>query len=524
MSDDQSLSGGFPSLPLIEADSTVVQTRGPWSLDEKSRTRFDAEMEDSVDELIGPVDEASLPAPPRPGEPPLQTPPPRAAAPAPVAAPASASPRSAVPAPAAAPGLLPRRSDSQQIIGGKYLVEARIGAGGMGNVYRVKHTELGKTFALKIMRSVLVDDEAARRAFFREARLASGLSHPQIVSIVDFGDDPAYGVYMVMELIDGEPLRKVLGSRGRFPLKQAGELMLQIADAIRYVHEKGVVHCDIKAENVLLVTERSELGRRAFRAKLLDFGLARAQANPTESVNIQGTPAYLAPERIKGAAPAPSMDIYALGILFYELLTGSPPWLGAMHLVLACHVNEQPRAVSEVIGQTVDERVEAFIKKALAKDPAARHPTVGQFIYELRTTMEMLGFDARRRTASQGVRRGKRSTELVEAAFADGPLPLAVFNIEGTILIGNKAFSIFLYREPVDLRGVDLAETPLAQACPSMRHEIRTALAEGRTVRVGFQIPAEGGGPPVRLVAWLQPGPEDADHVYCAIHVANTWL
>src|SRR5206468_1554139 len=130
--------------------------------------------------------------------------------------------------------------EERKIIGGKYQTEARIGEGGMGRVYRVRHVDLGKTFALKIMRTVTADDEKLRQAFFREARLASSLSHPQIVSIVDFGQDATFGVFMVMELLDGEPLKRILRERGRFALRAACDVMLQVADAVKYVHEKGI--------------------------------------------------------------------------------------------------------------------------------------------------------------------------------------------------------------------------------------------------------------------------------------------
>jgi serine/threonine protein kinase len=253
--------------------------------------------------------------------------------------------------------------------------------------------------------------------------------------------------------------------------------------------------------------------------KLLDFGLARpSQTGLTSSVSIQGTPAYIAPERIKGMAPAPSMDIYALGILFYELLTGAPPWTGALHLVLASHVNEKPKALSEVLGEPIDEQVEALVQKTLAKEPEERQKSVSAFIYELRTTMEMLGFGTRRRSRSRPA--PKPRNDIVEATFADCPLPLAAFSGDGTILVGNKAFSMFLYRDALDLRGVDLRETPMGRACPSITHDIRTVMYEGRAVQVPLST-VGSDGKPVNLVMWLTPGPEDTEHVYCAIHLVG---
>jgi serine/threonine-protein kinase len=421
--------------------------------------------------------------------------------------------------------------DDRKIIGGKYEAEARIGEGGMGRVYRVRHVELGKTFALKIMRSVMADNEKLRQGFFREARLASSLSHPQIVSIVDFGQDPALGVFMVMELLEGEPLKKILKERGRFSVRAACDVMLQIADAVRYVHSKGIIHCDLKAENVLLASERSETGRRAYRVKLLDFGLARPHTGGDRSMTLSGTPAYIAPERIRGARPAPSMDIYALAILFYELLTGGPPFSGSLETVLYHHVNDPPPSPSEAVtkagGDPLDERVEALILKALAKDPAERQQSVGAFMYELRTAMEMLGYTTRRRSRSPKPSRSSSSSSrsdlsfnFVEGLFAECPLPLAVLSSEGQILVGNKAFSVFVCGDKVDLRGTSLSDTSLLRACPTLLKDIRSVLAEGKTVQVGLSTPGKNGLP-TQLLLWLTPGPPDTQHVYCAIHLVG---
>ncbi len=549
MSDENKSIGNkeFPSLMSIpeinQEDATAVETHGPWTLDDDSRhgdsgdsgspaNRFDDSHDSASRPDLGSAAEArdslldlpELPELPDPTGHTKPLPPSPSQKISPFHAPkgdgegrGGSTRQKTEPAHSAAAQI---ENHGRQIIGGRYEIQARIGEGGMGRVYRVKHLGLGKLFALKIIRSVLADDEGARRAFFREARLASGLSHPSIVSIVDFGEDPSYGVYMVMEIVEGEPLRKVLREKGRFAIRQATDIMLQIADAIRYVHEKGVVHCDIKAENILLASERSEAGRRVHRVKLLDFGLARPhESNSSASMSIQGTPAYIAPERIKGAAPAPSMDIYALGILFYELVTGAPPWNGALHLVLACHVNEAPKPLSQVLGEPVDERVEALIAKTLAKDPEDRQKSVNAFIYELKTLCEMLGFQTRRRSRSRPAPKATRN-DIVEATFAECPLPLAAFSSDGTILVGNKAFSVFLYREQVDLRGVSLRETPIARACPNLSHEIRTVLAEGRTLQVPLETMGADGST-VELAMWLSPGPEESENVFCAIHLVQ---
>ena len=517
------LVGGPGEVPKEEA--TIAQTRGPWTLEDSQPGRDDSWEEVAESDLPAVPDAAAATAPrlnstPLPVPMPAQATEPAAkAAPArkperQASAPASSDPEPSIIIDAWEPSADPVGSTGK-LIGGRYAVEARIGEGGMGRVYRVKHRELGKTFALKIMRSFLAADENARKAFFREARLASSLSHPAIVSIVDFGEDPALGAYMAMELLDGEPLKNIL-KKGRMPLRQACDIMLQIADAIRYVHDKGVVHCDLKTENVLVSSERTETGRRKPSVKLLDFGLARLHENAGQSMALSGTPAYLAPERIRGAAPAPSMDIYSLGIVFYEMVTGAPPFTGPIESVLFKHINDPPPPPSVTAGD-LDERVEALIMKSLAKRPGDRQKNVGAFIYELRTAMEMLGYGTRRRSRSKTAE--QRGSDFVGGLFADCPLPLAVFNADATILVGNKAFSKFVAGGAIDLRGVDLKQTAMVRAAPGMVDEIRSVASTGRPGRVSMTTRASGGGT-LELIAWLTPS-ADGEQVYCAIHIVS---
>jgi serine/threonine protein kinase len=395
-----------------------------------------------------------------------------------------------------------------QIIGNKYAVEERIGQGGQGRVYRVKHLDLGKVFALKLMRTQLSDDEQARKDFFREARLASGMSHPGIVSIVDFGQDPELGVYMVMELVEGVSLKHALAERGRFQLRPACDIILQIADAIQYVHQKGVVHCDLKSENVLVATAW-ETGRRSQRVKLLDFGLARPSTSTTQSVTVAGTPSYIAPERIRGARPAPSMDIYGLGIMFYELLTGAPPFTGTLDEVLRNHLQETPVAPSVILGKdALDQRIEDVLMRSLAKRPEDRPDSVGALVYELRTAMEMMGIGRTRRAKP----RQEPRNELTDVLFAECPLPLAALDGEGAVVACNKAFAIFLVGEPVDMRGVSLSKTALPEACPTFLDELARVQREGAAAQVPIETPQ------AKLLAWLTPAPTDGT-VFCAIHV-----
>ena len=292
-----------------------------------------------------------------------------------------------------------------QTVGDRYQIVDSIADGGMGRVHRVTHLHLGKTFALKQMHDTFRSDESFRAKFYQEARLASSLSHRNIVSIVDFGEDPTIGVFMVMELVEGDMLSLRLRNQERLPLRMACEVILQIADALHYIHKAGIVHGDIKPDNILLRRAgRSELNR--WNICLLDFGLARAQSGTSEDEHIEGTPAYMAPEVICGKPLQEACDIYSLGILAYQVVTGTPPFRGELRELMAQHLGKVPAPLAEVAGTPMDERLEALIMKALEKDPKNRQASMEAFIFELKTVMDMLGFGRRRGkkvAASRGV-------------------------------------------------------------------------------------------------------------------------
>jgi serine/threonine-protein kinase len=273
------------------------------------------------------------------------------------------------------------------VIGGRYIVEGQLGRGGMGRVLKVKHSALGKEFALKVIKSRIATNPKIREMFYREARLASSLTHQNVCSIVDFGQDAVHGLFMVMELLDGSTVHQKLRTTGRFSPKVACDVMWQVADAMRFIHSRTILHGDIKTENIFLV--KTTLQRRLI--KLLDFGLARPDLGQSEGMD--GTPEYMAPERIEGAAASQASDIYALGIVFYELLTGSVPFSGTMEEVLRMHREQPVPAPSKLINEPLDERADELIARATHKDPTKRHPDIPAFMYELRALMTMLGMD-----------------------------------------------------------------------------------------------------------------------------------
>ncbi len=264
-----------------------------------------------------------------------------------------------------------------ETVGGRYALDGRLGEGGMGHVYRARHIQLGKAFALKIISPAFATDNAARLRFNQEAKLASEISHPNIVSVVDFGEDAQFGAYMVMELVEGEPLI----APGVLPMsvKRAIDVLGQVADALDHIHKRGIVHGDVKAENIMLTAEQAGARRRRI-VRLLDFGLAR-RPDLAEEEGVSGSPHYLAPERALGKAATVATDIYALGVLGYLLVTGTLPFDGQIVEILLRQVQADPDPPSQRLGEPVDAALEALILRAMAKDPAKRHPEAAAFRY-----------------------------------------------------------------------------------------------------------------------------------------------
>ena len=359
----------------------------------------------------------------------------------------------------------PRGARGGDVIGGRYVVEGQLGRGGMGRVMRVRHQALGKAFALKLIKSAIATDSRIRELFYREARLASALAHDNICSIVDFGQDDVFGLFMVMELLEGQTAHAKLRATGGLQPKVACDVMWQVGDAVRFIHGRQILHGDLKTENIFLV--RTPAQRRL--VKLLDFGLSRADLGRTEV--IDGTPEYLAPERIDGAPCSQASDIYALGVVFFELLTGALPFTGDTDVVLTKQRTQPLPAPSKLVHEPLDERADEIVARATAKDPAKRHPDVQAFMYELRTLMGMLGMEqgggaARRRALAPEAARERRELDhRVKAGaevFAAIPLPMASCDIGGRVRAANHAFLEFL-GVAGDAGGLELRDSALPE-------------------------------------------------------------
>src|SRR5213080_2536693 len=223
---------------------------------------------------------------------------------------------------------------------GRYRILRKLGTGGMANVYLAEDQELGRRVAIKILNERHAGDEQFIERFRREAKNAAGLSHPNIVSIYDRGE--AEGTYYIsMEYLEGRSLKELILARGPAPISVAIDYARQILAALRVAHRQGLVHRDIKPHNVLVDGEG--------RLKVTDFGIARAgPSQMTEEGSIIGTAQYLSPEQAQGAPVHPSSDLYSVGVVLYEMLTGTVPFTGDTALEIAMkHLNTTPEPPSE---------------------------------------------------------------------------------------------------------------------------------------------------------------------------------
>ncbi|NOY93399.1 MAG: protein kinase [Deltaproteobacteria bacterium] len=264
------------------------------------------------------------------------------------------------------------------VIAGKYEVGEVLGAGGMGRVYRAMQTSLGTEVCIKTLHSGATADPQFAARFEREAKSTSQLRHPHIVSVFDYGQHVDGSSYLVMELVSGLPLSKVARKKP-MPQERAVDILSQVCDGLEFAHERGVIHRDLKPPNIMI----SEVGGRDF-VKILDFGSAfTVEDGEAERLTRQGmvlgTPAYMAPEYILGRGTDARVDVYAVGILLYVLLTGGPPFRGATQAVFAQQVSvspERPRLRNPTAG--ISPAIEAVVMKALVKDPARRYASAAE--------------------------------------------------------------------------------------------------------------------------------------------------
>lgn len=256
---------------------------------------------------------------------------------------------------------------------GEYEVTRRIGLGGMGAVYEGRHPLIGKRVAIKVLLPQFSQEEAAMKRFLAEARAVNEIRHRGIVDIFAFGELPDGSHYFVMELLEGQSFEALLRIRRSFPPVEALGLMEEVLDAVAAAHQAGVVHRDLKPSNIFLV----DVGRGRPFVKLLDFGVAKltpaggAMAQ-SEATGIVGTPIYMSPEQVNGLRAGPEADIYALGVVLFELIAGRPPFTAENPVeMMTRHLDARPPRLSE-IASNVSSELDRMVDKMLAKRPQDR--------------------------------------------------------------------------------------------------------------------------------------------------------
>jgi tRNA A-37 threonylcarbamoyl transferase component Bud32 len=269
----------------------------------------------------------------------------------------------------------------QQLLGqdGRYRTVRRIDAGGTGEIWEADDTLLGRRVAIKVLAEELAGDPVAVRRFRREARATAELDHPNIIRVFDFVDDKA--PLLVLELLEGETLADRLSRDGALPPPEAARIAAAVADGLDVAHRAGIIHRDIKPSNIMLTADSG--------VKVMDFGIAAAwEAHSTTGQQLLATAAYAPPERIRGGWASPTGDLYSLGVVLYEMLTGRPPFIAdTAEQLLRAHLEAEPRPVRELVFWVPPE-IASACEAALAKDPGGRPPSAGALAAQLRAAVE----------------------------------------------------------------------------------------------------------------------------------------
>lgn len=272
-----------------------------------------------------------------------------------------------------------------KIIGGHYKLLRMIGEGGMGSVWEAEHTTILSRFAVKVMHQLEGEDEGLKLRFFREAQAASSIGHPNIIEVFDVGVEDGIA-YIVMEFLEGKSLVDMINEQGPLPPLRVVSIVLQVLSALHAAHNKGIVHRDIKPDNVFVAVDF----RMREDVKLLDFGIAKILDEVPENVKLTqtgtvlGTPCYLSPEQASGKTDIDErIDIWAIGVMMYEMLSGQAPYLGENYNEVLCNIltAQAPPIGDVVLG--VPPALAAVVNKAMSKDREQRYRDVGQMIRDL---------------------------------------------------------------------------------------------------------------------------------------------
>lgn len=273
-------------------------------------------------------------------------------------------------------------SSGETILNNRYALKAQQGSGGMAVIYRAVDLSLGRTVAVKILRPSLTADPSFLTRFRNEARAVANLSHPNIVTVHDVGSDgPTH--YIVMEYVEGQDLKKIIRSDGMLSIRRTLQLGIQICAGIGFAHRAGLVHADVKPQNILVTNDD--------RVKVTDFGIAQAltDTQPMQRQEVVwGSPHYFAPEQARGEKPTPASDVYAIGIVLFEMLTGRLPYTGNSQQELAlAHVRERIPLATE-FNPAVPEGLAKIVYKVMGKEPSSRYRMADQLGHILASYQE----------------------------------------------------------------------------------------------------------------------------------------
>ena len=379
-----------------------------------------------------------------------------------------------------------------KIYGGRYEIEEKIGAGGMAIVYKARDNLLNRTVAIKVLREQFVSDEGFIRRFRREAQAAASLSHHNIVSIYDVGKDGDTD-YIVMEYVKGFTLKDVIRKQAPIPNQRAIYIVRQIAEALAHAHANNIIHRDIKPQNILITMDG--------RAKVTDFGIARAASSLTltHTGDIVGSVHYLSPEQAKGHQINEQSDIYSMGIILYELLTGKVPYDGDTPITIALkHVQEEVELPSKVHSE-ISSELDAVVMKALAKSIHDRYKSAGEFLQDLdkiqsgqtviwdRTKKDDEGSETQvhkglRDKIKAGDKPDDKEDTLHRKKKKKAPL-IAVLSILMILLIGATAAGLYNFLHVPEVKVPDLKGMTIEQASIRLENE---GLILGENIQYAF--------------------------------------
>lgn len=364
------------------------------------------------------------------------------------------------------------------LAGGKLVIESLVGAGMMGAVYKAVHRELRIPVAVKVLHESYQHDVDFCGRFYAEALAASRLDHPNLVRVYDFGQEPDGLLYLSMELVAGRSLRHALGTERAMSGKRIAEIMMQVCAGLGQAHARGIVHRDVKPDNIVLVMRQDDDGKPFEQVKVCDFGLALLRASDSTNERFAGTPVYMSPEQCRGEELDARTDIYACGIMMFELATGTVPFLSDKPIVVVNrHLTMQPPAMAE-LNPNVDRRLEPIVQKALRKGRDERHANVREMRAELKALLVApAAFDLSREASQVAVNPAAISPEAPPVSARSAP-PSARARQSGAGVPSSASMRSApapssadspIYRSSASMRAVAAATPAIESKPPSAR-------------------------------------------------------